>query len=269
MKALILDALLLLALGTACARPARGSQGDVNLTVFAAASLTEAFTEIGKEFETANPGSKVTINFAGSQQLAQQLSQGAPADIYASADSQQMENVITAGRVEAGTDQIFINNQLAIVLPGDNPGNVHALKDLSRPGLHIILADAAVPVGRYSQEMLDRASKLNGFGAQFQESVLENVVSYEENVRAVLTKIILGEADAGIVYLSDYFGAREEEISMINIPGTVNVSASYYIALLSDSSNKEQGAAFIRLVLSPTGQEILERYGFSREGDHE
>jgi molybdate transport system substrate-binding protein len=110
--------------------------------------------------------------------------------------------------------------------------------------------------------MLDRASAHGEFGDRFKSNVLENVVSYEENVRAVLTKIILGEADAGIVYLSDFIGARESDIKMISIPDEVNVTASYHIAPLMDGSNKQRGMNFIQLVLSPSGQEILERYGF-------
>ena len=246
-----------------------GSQRNENLTIFTAASLTEAFTEIGESFEATNPGTEVSINLAGSQQLAQQLSQGAPADVFASADDQQMENVIMAGRVNPGTDQAFAHNKLVVILPGDNPGNIFDLEDLAKPSLTIILADEAVPVGRYSLEMLERASEQGGFGEQFKLKVLNNVVSYEENVRAVLTKIILGEADAGIVYASDISGAQEEDITMIEIPEQVNITASYYIAPLSESTSVDRGMAFIRFVLSPNGQDILEQNGFSRAGEDE
>ena len=158
---------------------------------------------------------------------------------------------------------------MVVVLPGDNPGNIRDIKDLARPGLQLLLAAEAVPVGRYSQEMLDRASEQADYGMEFKKRVLENVVSYEENVRAVLTKIILGEADAGIVYVSDVIGASEADINLIQIPEQLNVTASYYIAPLSDSSNLNRGRDFIRLLLSPKGQKILERYGFSRAGQHE
>jgi molybdate transport system substrate-binding protein len=238
------------------------------LTIFAAASLVEALSEVGGEFEAMYPGSVVVINFAGSQQLAQQLSQGAPADIYASADKQQMENVIQSGRITADSDQVFIHNRLAVVLPGDNPGNIRDIKDLARTGLELLLVDEAAPVGRYSQEMLDRASEQAGYGIEFKEGVLGNVVSYEENVRAVLTKIILGEADAGIIYVSDVIGSSEADIYFIEIPEQFNVTASYYIAPISDSSKLNWGKDFIRLLLSPKGQEILERYGFSRVGQY-
>lgn len=232
------------------------------LTVFAAASLTEAFTEIAEEFESENPGSKVVINFAGSQRLAQQLSQGAPADVFASADQRQMENAILAGRVKRGSEKVFINNQLVLILPRENPGNIQELGDLAETGLQLILADGAVPVGRYSMEMFDKASQLGDFGVRFKEDVLNNVVSYEENVRAVLSKILLGEADAGIVYLSDVFGVQEGQIHLINIPDQANVTASYFVAPISDSSNPNLAREFIDFILSPAGQEIFTRYGF-------
>jgi molybdate transport system substrate-binding protein len=270
MKGKIRIFLLFLAFSSACvgANNPRNNR-DETLTIFAAASLSEAFTEIAKEFEASNPGTEVAINFAGSQQLAQQISHGASTDIFGSADSQQMENVIISGQVEAGTDQPFIHNQLAVVLPGDNPADILKFNDLAMPGVKLIMADAAVPVGRYSQEMLDLAGKQPGYGPQFKANVLENVVSYEENVRAVLTKIILGEADAGIVYLSDFIGAREDNIKMVSIPEEVNVTASYYIARLKDSPNKDRGMDFLELVLSPRGQDILKHHGFNHRGEHE
>lgn len=270
MKGKICIFALLLAFTSGCIdldNPRRGR--DATLTVFAAASLSEAFTEIAAEFEASPSGGQVAINFAGSQQLAQQISHGAMADIFASADSQQMDNVIITGQVAAGTDQPFIHNQLAVVLPPDNPAAISAFGDLARPGVQLLLADPAVPVGRYSQELLARASQQPGFGSEFKDRVLANVVSHEENVRAVLTKIILGEADAGIVYLSDFIGARDERILMIPIPDEVNVTASYYIAPLTDSFNREQGLDFLNMIFSPQGQEILMRYGFNPRGADE
>lgn len=267
MKVPIWILLLHLALGSACSVVSgsqdSGSTNDKILTIFAAASLSEAFTRMAEEYEALNPGSEVAINFAGSQQLAQQLTQGASTDVFASANYRQMENVIESGRVGAGAELPFIHNKLALVLPEDNPGGILEFKDLEKPGVQLILADAAVPAGRYSQEMLDQASAHVEFGDQFKANVLENVVSYEENVRAVLTKIILGEADVGIVYLSDFIGASEENIKMISIPDDVNVTASYHIAPLMDSSLKDHGMNFIQLVLSSEGQEILKQYGFN------
>lgn len=236
------------------------------LTVFAAASLTEAFTEIGEEFESVYPRTEVVVSFAGSQQLAQQLSQGAPADIFASADEQQMENAILTGRVARGSQGPFIQNHLRLIMPDENPGNIQELSDLSAPGLRLILADRAVPVGGYSLEFLERTSQNEGYGFEFYESVMNNVVSYEESVRAVLSKIILGEADAGIVYTSDVLGAN---ISMIDIPQELNITASYFIAPLNDSLYPDLAGKFVDYVLSPAGQEILSRNGFSQNGKHD
>lgn len=240
-----------------------------SLTVFAAASLIEAFNEIGESYEAANPGVQITLNYAGSQQLAQQLSQGAPADVFASADKEQMDNVISSGRVLQGMEVKFVRNRLLIIVPEDNPGQIQDFGDLSNPGLEIILADGAVPVGRYSLQMLSRASQSNLYGDGFKQDVLNNAVSYEENVRAVLSKVILGEADAGIVYVSDGWGINAEEVRLISIPDQVNASASYYISPVSDSSNQGLAQDFIEFVLSPESQAILARYGFDRQGQHD
>lgn len=265
--------ILVVILGAAC-----GELSDTNsmknsrkqeLTIYAAASLAEAFTRLGEVFESSHPNVEVVISFAGSQQIAQQLSQGAPGDLFASANAKQMENVISAGRVMSGADQEFIQNQLMVILPGDNPGIIAGVRDLIKPGLRLILADKSTPVGLYSQKMLERANQQIGFGEDYKEKVLGNVVSYEENVRAVLTKITLGEADAGIVYVSDAAGAQGEDIRMIPIPEEINVTASYYIAPLRDSSEKDLGLDFIALVLSPEGQDILNGYGFMKLGQNE
>lgn len=232
------------------------------LTVFAAASLTEAFTEIAEDFETLTPGSEVVINFAGSTQLAQQIVQGAPADVFASGDILQMENVIQSGRVSRGSEKVFLQNQLVVVVPGDNPAGVKDFRDLAKPGLRLILGDSVVPVGLYSLVMLDKAATDGGYGIGFKESVLNNVHSFEENVRAVLSKVILGEADAGIVYVSDVFAASQAELEPISIPAEVNVTARYFIAPLKDSSNPLLALEFVDFVLSPQGQAILASYGF-------
>jgi molybdate transport system substrate-binding protein len=232
------------------------------LIVFAAASLTEAFGEIGTLFESQNPGTTVTFNFAGSNQLAQQIGQGAPADVFASANAVQMGVAIESGRVITGTQQTFVRNRLVVITPADNPGDVTTLQDLTKPGLKIVFAADAVPVGQYSVEFLEKASADSGFTADYKDAVLANVVSYEENVRSVLSKVVLGEADAGIVYTSDITQNSREQVAQIEIPDVLNVIASYPIAPVADSANSELAAEFIALVLSPEGQAILTRYGF-------
>jgi len=273
LRCLKLLIILVVLLGTAC-----GDISDANsvknprkqqLTIYAAASLAEAFTHLGEVFESTQPDVEVVISFAGSQQIAQQLSQGAPGDLFASANEKQMNNVISSGRVKSGAHQEFIHNQLILILPGDNPGQINEFGDITGSDLQLILADEAVPAGAYSLQMLERAGQQPGFDEQFKSKVLENVVSYEENVRAVLTKIILGEADAGIVYVSDAAGTQELDIQMIPIPDAINITASYYIAPIIDSPNGQLAQDFISLVLSPPGQDILNEYGFVKLGQHE
>jgi molybdate transport system substrate-binding protein len=237
--------------------------GSGSLMVFSAASLTEAFSQIGARFEAGHPGTKVSFNFAGSQQLAQQLAQGAPADVFASADEQQMDAAIKMGRIDPTQKQVFISNHLVVIFPRENPAGMTRLQDLSKPGLHLVLAAGAVPVGAYSLEFLARASRQPEFGPDFKDKVIANVVSYEENVKAVLSKVQLGEADAGIVYISDAAQATDK-LGYLEIPDPLNPAADYFIASLKDSSNLDLAQAFIDFVLSPEGQETLARFGFIR-----
>ena len=204
----------------------------------------------------------MTFNFAGSQQLAQQLTSGAPADVFASANKKQMQVAVDAGRIVADTAQPFVHNRLVVIMPSDNPAGITALTDLAKPGLKLVLADAAVPVGQYSLDFLAKASAQPDYTSAFSETVLANVVSYEENVRAVLTKVQLGEADAGIVYTSDISGDARDQIARVDIPDALNVIATYPIAPVSDSAQPELAAQFVELVLSPEGQQVLAAYGF-------
>ena len=238
------------------------------LTVFAAASLTEAFTEIGQTFAATNPEIGVTFNFAGSQQLAQQIGQGAPADVFASANTKQMSVAIDTGRIITGTQHTFARNRLVAVTPADNPGGVATLSDLSKAGLKIVLAAKEVPVGQYALDFLDKAAADGSLGAGYKDAVLANVVSYEENVRAVLAKVTLGEADAGIVYSSDISQEASAQVQRIDIPDNLNTVASYPIAPLSDSPHAEAAQQFIDYVMASEGQQVLVKYGFiSTTGD--
>ncbi len=238
------------------------ADGEQTLSVFAASSLNEAFTELGKLFEDQNPGLKVSFNFAGSQQLAQQLGQDAPADVFASANQAQMEVGIGAGRVSADLVRALCGNKLVVIFAKFNPGKLYQLKDLEREGLKLVLADPAAPAGQYSLEFLDKASKLPEYGETFKVNVLKNVVSYEVNIRSVLTKVALGEADAGIVYASDLSTPQGIDVGVMEIPSALNIDVLYYIAPVQESSQAALAAAFVELALSQAGQEILARYGF-------
>jgi len=232
------------------------------LTVFAAASLTDAFKAIGEQFGAANEGATITFNFAGSDQLATQINQGAPADVFASANKKQMDVVITAGEIISGAEHTFVRNRLVVVYPKDNPAKLAALKDLANPGVKLILANKSVPVGGYALDFLAKASKLPEYTNTYSPTVLENVVSYEENVKAVLSKITLGEADAGIVYTTDAATVKDGGIGTLDIPDNLNTIASYPIAATKNAKNADLAKKFVDFVLSPDGQHILVEYGF-------
>jgi len=232
------------------------------LTVFAAASLTAAFKEIGQKFGAANRGVTVTFNFAGSDQLATQITQGAPADVFASANKKQLDVVIKSGEIISGTERTFVRNRLVVVYPKDNPAKLAALKDLAKPGVKIVLANKSVPVGSYALNFLGKASKLPEYTETYSPTVIKNVVSYEENVKAVLSKITLGEADAGIVYTTDAATITDGAIGTLEIPDNLNTIATYPIAATKNAKNADLAKKFIDYVLSADGQQILVRYGF-------
>lgn len=229
------------------------------LNVFAAASLTDAFTEIGNNFQTANPNVTVTFNFAGSQALRTQIEEGAPADVFASASGKEMETLVTGSFVAEGAAQIFLNNKLVVILPADNPAGIDTLEDLGTSGIKIVLAAEEVPVGNYARQSLDLMN--DSYGADFKDKVLANVVSNEDNVKQVVAKVQLGEVDAGIVYTSDAVAASE--LQTIEFPTELNIIAKYPIAPLVESANADLAEAFIAYVLSDEGQAILQKWGFA------
>ncbi len=254
--------LVLLGCGARATPPSWGT-----VTVLAAASLSEAFAELAQRYEAEHPGVHVVLSLAGSQLLAQQLAQGAPADVFASANTQQIDRAVEAGRVAAGSARSFARNRLVIVVPGDNPAGLNSLQDLAKPGVKLILAAAEVPVGQYALQFLDRAGREPNFGAEFKATVLINVVSYEENVKSVLAKVVLGEADAGIVYDTDAAQAGAGKVGTIAIPDELNSLATYAIAVLTDAAQPELAQDFVGLVLSAEGQAVLKGYGFEPGGE--
>ena len=234
------------------------------LTVFGAASLKDAFTEIGKNFEAAHPGVSVAFNFAGSQTLSTQLTQGAAADVFASANHTEMDKIVAANLTPKDAPKNFLTNKLLVILPKDNPANVQTLQDLARPGLKLVLADATVPAGKYARQILDNMSKDATFGSDFSTKVLANVVSNETDVKQVVAKVQLGEADAGIAYISDAVAAPE--LKTIDIPDNFNVIAKYPISALVKTPNADLAAAFVAYVQSADGQAVMKKWGFSPVG---
>lgn len=229
------------------------------LTIFAASSLTGAFTEISHGFEAAHPGVKVVLNFSGSQALRTQIELGAEADVFASANTREMDTMVDEDLVPVGSTRIFATNQLVVILPAGNPANIASLADLANPGLKLVFAAEEVPVGEYARHVIDNLGAL--YGASYKDKVLANIVSNEDNVKLVVTKVQLAEADAGIVYSSD--AQAIPELITVDIPSTYNVIAQYPIAALASAPQPVIAAEFIAYVLSAEGQAILSQWGFS------
>jgi molybdate transport system substrate-binding protein len=243
-----------------------GSRPTTTVTVFAAASLSDVFTEIGKRVEREHPGWRVRFNFGGSNQLALQIENGAQADVFASADAPWMESLARRGRLE-GRAQVFARNRMIAVIPRTNPARIAGLRDLAKPGVKLVLAGDVVPAGRYAREILRRLAELPDYGEDYSRRVLRNLVSEEENVRAVVTKVQLGEADAGFCYVTDALGPPARLLRTIPIPDDRNVLAEYPIAVVASSPRAEAARAFVERVLSPEGQRVLARYGFLGAGE--
>jgi molybdate transport system substrate-binding protein len=235
------------------------------LTVYAAASLSDAFRELGRTLEASHPGLTVQFNFAGSQQLALQLEQGAPADVFASADQRWMSYAAEKGLVE-GDAVVFARNRMVVIVPRTNPARIGSLRDLARRGTKVVVAAEAVPAGKYSREALQNLAGAPGFPPEYDRRVLANVVSQEENVKAVVAKVQLGEADAGLVYRSDVSPAVARYVRVFEIPDAYNVIASYPIAVLKAARNAEAARQFVDLVSSEAGQRVLQRHGLLPAG---
>jgi molybdate transport system substrate-binding protein len=232
---------------------------DVN--VFAAASLTEAFTVLGKVLEERNPQVRVRFTFGGSQRLATQIEQGAQADVFASADQRWMTYLQQRGLL-AGPPREFARNRLVIIVPLANPGQIARLQDLARPGVKVVIAADAVPAGHYVREVLAKLNRAPGFGQNYAAGVLRNVVSEEDDVKAIVTKVQLGEADAGAVYQSDVTSVVSGRVQIVSIPDPYNVVASYPIAIVKGGSSLIGASQFAGLVFSLLGQQMLAGYKF-------
>jgi molybdate transport system substrate-binding protein len=236
--------------GSGAAPTGGGSSAGVTgtVTVFAAASLTESFTQIGKDFEAANPGVKVTFNFAGSSALATQINQGAPADVFASAAPANMATVTDAGNGD-GTPTTFARNQLVIAVPKGNPDGVAGLADLTKPDVKVALCAEQVPCGAAAKKALDAS------GAKL------TPVTLEQDVKAALSKVTLGEVDAALVYRTDAKAAASE-VDGVEFPESSGAVNDYPISLVKDAPNKPAAQAFLDWVLSGKGKTVLTQAGF-------
>lgn len=227
---------------------AASSGGDRTLTVYAAASLADTFDQLGKDFEEAHPGTTVALNYGGSSGLVQQLSEGAPADVFASADQRNMTK-LTDAQLTNGEPTIFATNTLTIVVPSDNPADITSFDDLRKAGVKLVTCASEVPCGSATQTV----EKANG--------VTFEPVSEEGSVTDVLGKVTSGQADAGIVYVTDAEAAGDK-VKTVGMPKADQAINKYPIVTLKDSKNTELAAEFEKLVTGPQGEEALKQAGF-------
>src|SRR5256885_8798771 len=234
-----------------CASPNSTATPQIQeLTVFAAASLTDGFTRSGDEFAKADSRVRFTFNFGSSSTLATQITNGAPADLFASADEANMQKIVDAELAD-GVPSAFASNRLQIAVATGNPKKISGLADLARPDVVLVLAAPTVPAGKYALDALGKAG------------VVARPASLEVDVRAVLNKVSLREADAGIVYVTDVKSAAGR-VAGVEIPEQHQVTARYPVAVVKGSKHAALANRFIEYLVSPEGQSILATYGFSR-----
>ena len=227
-----------------------GDGGDTTLTVFAAASLTSSFEQLGKSFEDSHDGVDVEFNFAGSSDLVAQIQSGAPADVFASADDANMEK-LTAEDLQGSDPELFATNTLEIATPPDNPADVQSLEDLADPDLNLVVCAPEVPCGAAAQSV----AEVGG--------VTLEPDSEEQSVTDVLGKVTSGEADAGLVYVTDVIAAGDD-VQGIDFPESESVVNNYPIATVADSENADLAQEFVDLVLGDEGQQVLADAGFGQ-----
>ena len=233
--------------GSSPAAPGSGAASGT-VTVFAAASLTESFTSLGRQFEAAHPGTTVKFNFGASSSLAENINQGAPADVFASASPKNMQQVVDADG--ASDSKTFARNVMQIAVPPDNPAGVREVTDLARSNVKVALCQPQVPCGAVAQQVFENVN------------ITVKPVTQGADVKAVLTTVQLGEVDAGMVYRTDVRAAGTK-VKGIEIPADQNASTSYPIAALTEAPNPVGAAAFVDYVLSPDGEKVLEQAGFA------
>jgi molybdate transport system substrate-binding protein len=245
--------------------PANGGQSPepsaaaAALTIFAAASLKSALEQAKAAYEAANPGSTITLATDSSAALETQIEQGAPADVFLSADTTNPEKLVDAG-FASGDPVEFAGNKLTIIVPKGNPGGVTSPLGLAKAGLKVIAAGDEVPITKYATQLVANLAAQEGAPAGFDAAYAANIVSKEDNVKAVVGKIELGEGDAAIVYVTDAKGS--DGVDVIDIPGAANVPATYAGVVVKASPNQAAAGAFLDWLAGPEGQEILGTFGF-------
>jgi len=229
------------------------------LTILGAASLKGALDDVKTAYEAANPGTTLTVSTDSSAALETQIEQGAPADVFLSADASNPQKLVDGG-FASGDPVAFAGNKLTIIVPKGNPAGITSPKDLAKPGLKIIAAGDAVPITKYATQLVKNLSGLAGYPANLQAAYAGNVVSKEDNVKAVVSKVELGEGDAGIVYVTD--AAASDKVDRVDVPDEANVPATYDGVVVKASANPAAATAFLNWLAGPDGQAILAKFGF-------
>ncbi|MCJ7691713.1 MAG: molybdate ABC transporter substrate-binding protein [Clostridiaceae bacterium] len=251
----IIMVLSLIILGGGCTDKQSNKISKQEITVFAASSLTESMEEVIKLFEKENPKVKVNLNLESTSRLRLQIEQGVEADIFLSANKKHYDALKEQGFISKG--QAFLENSMVVILPKDNPANIEKIEDLKNK-CKLVIAQKEVPAGGYAREIIHSLSGV--YGAEFEGKVLNNIVSEENNVKQVVNKVVMGEADAAFVYSSDVTTSVKEKVKVLSIAPEYNVKAEYFISKLK--TENEYAEKFYEFLLSKDGQDIFKKYGF-------
>ena len=241
------------------ATTAGSAAAGTELTIFAAASLKGALEKAKAAYEAAIPGTTITISTDSSSALETQIEQGAPADLFLSADTTNPQKLVDAGLAE-GDPVTFAGNKLTVIVPTGNPAGITTPADLAKAGVKVIAAGDEVPITKYATQLVDNLAKESGYPADFAAAYAANVASKEDNVKAVIAKVELGEGDAGIVYVTD--AKASDKVTTIDIPDTADVPATYDGVVVKAARDPAAAKAFLDWFAGPDGQAILSGLGF-------
>jgi molybdate transport system substrate-binding protein len=246
---------------TAAGSAAGSASGNASLTILGAASLKGVLDQARTAWEAANPGSKLTISTDSSSALEAQIEQGAPADVFLSADTTNPAKLVARG-LAAGDPITFAGNELIVIVPTSNPARITTPADLAKPGLKIIAAGDGVPITAYAMKLVANLARQPGYPSDFLAAYTSNIASKEDNVKAVVAKVVLGEGDAAIVYVTD--AKAPTKVTTLPVPAEADVPATYAGVVVKDSANPDAARAFLDWLVGPQGQAILAGFGFLR-----
>lgn len=232
------------------------------LTILAAASLTESFTDLEKGFEAAYPDINLEFSFAGTGTLMSQVKEGIDADVFVSANEASIENLVQSGFIKAGTEKVFAYNEPVLMVSKKTSYKIESLEDVLQEGVKIVIAEPSQPIGKYTEEIVKNIDAIKLFDQPFSEPFYAHVVSKESSVKGVAVKIEIGEADVGIVYATDFTSMNQEKVYSVEIPTSCNLMATYELAPLANSKNLDEANQFVDYISEAEGQQYLIKYGF-------